>query len=37
MAQIEKNLQTARTSRDAKFAEKVQRMILPAPLKKTSR
>ncbi len=34
MAQVEKNLQTARPSRDPKFAEKVQRMIQPEALKK---
>lgn len=34
MAHIEKNLQTARPSRDAKFVEKVQRMIQPEALKK---
>lgn len=34
MAHIEKNLHTARPSRDAKFAGKVQRMIQPEALKK---
>lgn len=34
MSHIEKNLQTARPSRDPKFAEKVQRMIQPEALKK---
>jgi len=34
MAHLEKNLQTARPSRDPKFAEKVQRMIQPEALKK---
>jgi len=34
MEHIEKNLQTARPSRDPKFAEKVQRMIQPEALKK---
>src|SRR5262249_3124443 len=34
MGQIEENLHAARPSGDAKFAEKVQRMIQPEPLKK---
>jgi RNA polymerase sigma factor (sigma-70 family) len=34
MADIEDNLQASRPSRDAKFAEKVQRMIQPEALKK---